>query len=65
MDEAHGDRKVLVAVRRLNISRNDYFDGPFDQLADNYADETQVAVYMQRAFPSLQGRIDKYGYYTD
>jgi len=65
LDPANGGRKVLAGVRQLNIRRNDYFDGPFDQLADNYADETQVAEYMQRAFPSLRGRIDKFGYYTD
>ncbi len=65
VDSANGGRKVLAGVRQLNIRRNDYFDGPFDQLADNYAEETQVAEYMQRAYPSLRGRIDKFGYYTD
>ena len=65
IDVEHGDRKVLAGVRRLNLQRNDYYDGPFDQLADNYADETGVMAYMIRAFPTLEGRIDKYGYYTD
>ena len=65
IDRERGNRKVLAGVRQLNIRRNDYYDGPFDQLADNYADETQVAAYMQRAYPDLRGRIDKYGYYTD
>ena len=65
IDAEHGDRKVLAGVRRLNLQRNDYYDGPFDQLADNYADETGVSSYMVRAFPRLKGRIDKFGYYTD
>ena len=65
VDEAHDARKVLFAVRKLSVTRNDYHDGPFDQLADNYADETNISEYMQRAFPALRGRIDKYGYYTD
>ncbi|MBV7332870.1 hypothetical protein KFU94_32515 [Chloroflexi bacterium TSY] len=65
VDEAHDNRKVLVAIRRLSVTRNDYYDGPFDQLADNYADEVGISEYMQRAFPALRGRIDKYGYYTD
>lgn len=65
VDQEHGDRKVLVAIRRLNSSRNDYYDGPFDQLADNDAEETRVAEYMQLAAPGLRGRIDKFGYYTD
>lgn len=65
IDREQGNRRVLAGVRQLNIRRNDYYDGPFDQLADNYADEIQVAAYMQRAYPGLVGRIDKYGYYTD
>ena len=65
MKISRNDRKVLTGVRQLNIRRNDYFDGPFGQLADNYAEETQISDWMQRAFPSLQGRIDTYGYYTD
>jgi len=65
VDQAHGNRKVLAAIRRLSVNRNDYYDGPFDQLADNYADETNVSEYMQRAFPGLRNRIDKFGYYLD
>ena len=65
VDEAHGDRKVFAAVRGFDATRNDYYDGPFDQLADNYVDQTNLAEYIQLAFPSLRGRIDKYGYYTD
>jgi hypothetical protein len=34
-------------------------------LADNYVDKTRIAEWMERANPSLKGRIDKYGYYTD
>lgn len=65
IDPDHNDRKVLVAIRGENASRNDYYDGPFDQLADNYVDVTNVSEYMVRAAPSLSGRIDKYGYFTD
>ena len=65
IDEAHDNRKILVAIRGQNATRNDYFDGPFDQLADNYVDEVGIAEYMVKASPSLRGRIDKYGYFTD
>lgn len=65
LDKAHDDRKVLVAIRHASVMRNDYYDGPFDQLADNYVDETNISTYMEQAFPNVQGRIDKYGYYTD
>jgi len=65
VDEAHGNRKVLAAIRRISVTRNDYFDGPFDQLADNDVDVTDVKKYMIMANPGLEDRIDKYGYYTD
>ena len=65
VDENHGNRNVLVGVWRFHANRNDYFDGPFDQLADNYAGEVGISEYIQRAYPGLRGKIDKYGIYTD
>ena len=65
VDRTHGDRKVLVGIWRFHANRNDYFDGPFDQLADNYAEEVGISEYIQRAYPGLRGQIDKYGIYTD
>jgi hypothetical protein len=58
-------RKVLATVRRISVTRNDYYDGPFDQLADNYVDQNKISTWMERAIPSIKGRIDKFGYYTD
>lgn len=65
LDKANDDRKVLAAVNGSNVVVNNYYDGPFDQLADNYVDETKVSEYLVKAIPSLEGRIDKYGYFTD
>jgi len=65
VDAAHDNRKILAAVRRRSARRNDYHDGPFDQLADNYADEVRISDYMITAAPGRRGRIDKYGRYTD
>lgn len=65
IDKAHGDRKILAAISQINVSRNNYFDGPFDQLADNYAEEVEIAKYMQLANPGLKGRIDRFGYFND
>jgi len=64
-DEAHDNRKILASIRQHSVTRNDYYDGPFDQLADNYAEEARISEYMVKAFPGLEGRIDTYGYYTD
>jgi hypothetical protein len=58
-------RKVLATVRKISVTRNDYYDGPFDQLADNYVDVNRISYWMERAIPTIKGRIDKYGYYTD
>ena len=65
IDRAHGGRKVLAAVRQASVERNDWFDGPFDQLADNYADQTNIRHYIEEALPDCRGRIDKWGYFTD
>ena len=65
VDAAHDNRKTLFAIRELSVRRNDYYDGPFDQLADNYAAEVKISDYMVKAFPALEGRIDQFGYYTD
>lgn len=65
IDPEKTPRKVLATVRKISVTRNDYYDGPFDQLADNYVDHNKVSQWMERAIPSIKGRIDKYGYYTD
>ena len=65
VDEAHDNRKVLMAISGESNARNDYYDGPFDQLADNYVEVTNVSDYMIRWAPSLRDRIDKYGYFTN
>ena len=65
MDPTNHGRKVLIAVRGANAIVNNYYDGPFDQLADNYVEQTNISKYLELASPNLKGRIDKYGYYTD
>ena len=64
-DPAAGGRLVLAAVRREAVARNDWHDGPFDQLADNYADQTGIRERMIQVVPSLAGRIDRFGNFTD
>lgn len=58
-------RKILVGVRTDNIRKNNYFDGPFDQLADNFVQNDRLSSYMQAAYPYASGRLDKYGRFTD
>ena len=63
-DRVHAQRKVLTGVREASILRNDYFDGPFDQLADNYAAQVPLRQTIGEAFPGLKDQIDLYGYFT-
>ena len=63
-DPRHAGRKILTAVRAASVARNDYCDGPFDQLADNYAAQVPLRACIEEAFPALKGGIDLYGYYT-
>lgn len=65
VDRARSQRRVLVAVRKASAQRNDYFDGPFDQLADNDVEKTRIAEFIQKAYPITRGKIDKYGYWTN
>ena len=64
LDKAH-DRKILIGVNTGNTIRNNYYDGPFDQLPDNYADKTRIKEYIEAARPAMRGVIDKYGIYKN
>lgn len=59
------DRKILIAVHGKNTDRNNYYDGPFDQLPDNYAEQTHIKQYIEQAYPYLKGRVDAYGGFLD
>jgi hypothetical protein len=62
IDSSHQDRKILMGVYSENVMQNSYYDGPFDQLADNYVDEScKLSEYIQQAYPFTQGQVDKYG----
>ena len=59
------ERYVLAAVDRWHVVRNTYFDGPFDQLPDNWLDDTSFRVMAERAMPSIKGRINARGEYNN
>jgi hypothetical protein len=60
-------RKILIGVEGLNVLQNNWYDGPFDQMPDNYVrrGEIEVQRYLEAAYPHARGRIDKYGHYLD
>ncbi len=64
LDRARENRKILIGVRAQNVRRNNYWDGPFDQLADNDIPDA-FAGYMEEVYPYAKGRIDRRGIFTD
>lgn len=57
-------RLVLVGVRSANVRRNNYWDGPFDQLPDNHV-HRDLREFIEAAYPHARGRIDRRGVFTD
>ncbi|MGQ3890163.1 hypothetical protein ACQUW5_14185 [Legionella sp. CNM-1927-20] len=57
----HQNRLILIGVYAGNSMVNNYFDGPFDQLPDNFirGDHLREAFIDQN--PELKGKIDRYG----
>lgn len=64
LDEANR-RKVLIAVHAAGMDTNSYYDGPFDQLPDNYVERTRIRRYIESAYPHTRGRLDPFGAYLD
>jgi len=54
-------RKIMVAVYRPNVAVNNYFDGPFDQLPDNFfkGDELRRAIML--VMPDIDVELDRFG----
>lgn len=57
-------RKVLFGVKFENVYKNNWYDGPFDQLPDNFIKTGQVALkqYLEEYDPTCKGKIDEYGH---
>ncbi|MCL4766674.1 MAG: hypothetical protein KJZ80_10610 [Hyphomicrobiaceae bacterium] len=55
------DRKILIGVFEGNARVNNYFDGPFDQLPDNFIEGESLRSAILEAEPQLAGRIDRLG----
>jgi hypothetical protein len=55
------DRKILIGVFEGNARVNNYFDGPFDQLPDNFIEGESLRSAILEVEPRLKGRIDRLG----
>jgi len=66
-NDSINNRKILVGVDANNVLKNNWYDGPFDQMPDNhvYTGELEVKKYIEATYPADSGRIDKYGNYLE
>lgn len=65
--DKENNRKILIGAEGFNVLNNNWYDGPFDQMPDNYVygDKIEVKKYLEASYPDTKGKIDKYGYYLD
>lgn len=59
------DRKILIGVYDENVRINNYFDGPFDQLPDNFIEGEALRSAILEIQPQLKGEIDRFGGSSD
>ena len=57
----HLDRKILIGAHESNMRLNNYFDGPFDQLPDNFIEGETLRLAILEVQPDLKGMIDRFG----
>lgn len=60
-EDRYSPRKILVGVYDGNVSANNYFDGPFDQLPDNFIPGEELRDAITTKYPELDGEIDRLG----
>ena len=59
------NRKILIGVFEGNSRSNNYYDGPFDQLPDNFILDDALRNSILEVEPDLKGKIDRYGIAPD
>ena len=59
------DRKILIGVYHDNVVANNYLDGPFDQMPDNFIEGDTYRQAILAVEPDLKGKINRYGSLAD
>jgi hypothetical protein len=59
------DRKIMIGAFEGNMVTNSYFDGPFDQLPDNFLQGDMLKDAIIAAAPDMKGKIDRFGAWGD
>jgi hypothetical protein len=60
----HRPRKILIGVHNSNVALNNYFDGPADQLPENFVEGDDLRSAILHADAGASDKIDRLGYYT-
>ena len=55
----------MIGAYESNSRLNNYFDGPFDQLPENFIDGEDLRQAIIEADPSAKGQIGRLGHYAD
>lgn len=59
--DRYRERWILVGVRAAETSLNTFFDGPFDQLPDNFIEGDVLRNALLTLSPEVEGQIDRLG----
>ncbi len=59
------NRKILIGVYAGNVQNNNFFDGPFDQLPDNFLKGNILRDAILTIYPDLKGEIDSHGNFNN
>jgi hypothetical protein len=54
-------RRILIGAYEGNMRANNYFDGPFDQLPDNFLEGDILRQVILQMRPQLKGQLDRFG----
>jgi hypothetical protein len=63
-DRKHA-RKILIGAYEGNVAANNYLDGPFDQMPDNFLKGDAYRQAILAVVPDLKGKINRYGSFPD
>ena len=59
------DRKILIGAFSGNVAVNNYFDGPFDQMPENFITGEEFREALIAMDPDLKGKVDRLGVMAD
>jgi hypothetical protein len=63
-DQKH-ERKILIGAYVGNVKTNNYLDGPFDQMPDNFIKDDSFRQAILAVEPDLKGQINRYASFSD